>query len=145
MSTLYIIGNGFDIHHGLSTKYSHYKKYLQNNNIYLYKNIILFDYFANGNIEDSWNSLDDALDLSADGFMDTIIENSERVLKSGEIDYDSIKIDIENIAKDFKNFTNDYFFKWISSADDYIGNQLIIYDTNPIFITFNYTNILENI
>ncbi|MBR6755416.1 MAG: hypothetical protein IKM15_00470, partial [Peptococcaceae bacterium] len=29
MKKLYIIGNGFDLHHGLPTSYADYKKFLQ--------------------------------------------------------------------------------------------------------------------
>ena len=39
MKTLYIIGNGFDLHHNLPTQYSDFSKYIQEKNVELYNTI----------------------------------------------------------------------------------------------------------
>ena len=44
-SRLYIIGNGFDLHHGLASTYRDFEKYVRNNNNKLYSRLQLyFDY-----------------------------------------------------------------------------------------------------
>ncbi|MCL2977723.1 AbiH family protein [Klebsiella pneumoniae] len=49
---LYIIGNGFDIRHGLPTRYKHFKSYVAKNDKELYDAIE--EYIPAG---DEWNEL----------------------------------------------------------------------------------------
>ncbi|MFL7853368.1 AbiH family protein [Providencia rettgeri] len=53
---LYIIGNGFDIRHGLPTGYKHFKSYVAKNDQELYDSIE--EYIPAG---DEWNELESAL------------------------------------------------------------------------------------
>ncbi|MDG3535014.1 AbiH family protein, partial [Klebsiella pneumoniae] len=53
---LYIIGNGFDIRHGLPTRYKHFKSYVAKNDKELYDAIE--EYIPAG---DEWNELESAL------------------------------------------------------------------------------------
>ena len=53
---LYIIGNGFDIRHGLPTGYKHFKSYVAKNDQELYDAIE--EYMPAG---DEWNELESAL------------------------------------------------------------------------------------
>jgi hypothetical protein len=44
MKTLYIIGNGFDIHHNLDTRYQSFANYLAENNSDVYD--LLLNYYG---------------------------------------------------------------------------------------------------
>ena len=44
---LYLIGNGFDLHHGLETSYYHYKKYLLSKSKSIVVEFESFEYFVN--------------------------------------------------------------------------------------------------
>lgn len=75
---LYIIGNGFDMRHGLPTGYKHFKSYVEKNDQDLYDAIE--EYIPTG---DEWNELENAL-----GEIDyeLIRQNSEIFLASYNTD-----------------------------------------------------------
>ncbi|WP_249540600.1 AbiH family protein [Escherichia coli] len=75
---LYIIGNGFDMRHGLPTGYKHFKSYVEKNDQDLYDAIE--EYIPAG---DEWNELENAL-----GEIDyeLILQNSEIFLASYNTD-----------------------------------------------------------
>lgn len=52
----YIIGNGFDLSHGMSTKYSDFYKYLKKHD---QKNIGGFEYFYDCEQENLWGNFED--------------------------------------------------------------------------------------
>lgn len=67
--TLFIIGNGFDLNEGLNTKYSDFRKYLENHNskllddlMFFYKNIFNLDVD-----EDSVMNFDKSILISSKG------------------------------------------------------------------------------
>lgn len=42
VKSLYILGNGFDIHHGINSKYSDYHEWLEKNDNGTYENYVLY-------------------------------------------------------------------------------------------------------
>lgn len=55
-SRLYIIGNGFDLHHGIASSYRNFENHVKNNNAKLYSNLRL--YF---NYDYLWSNFEAAL------------------------------------------------------------------------------------
>ncbi|ENZ4843438.1 AbiH family protein [Klebsiella pneumoniae] len=58
---LYVIGNGFDIRHGLPTRFCCFEAYVKRHNQQLYESISNFV-----PTEDEWNDLESALGVSLD-------------------------------------------------------------------------------
>ena len=59
INNLYIIGNGFDLHHGFKTSYKDFKQYLEKNNrSELLKLINEHLYFSS---EDLWSNFEESL------------------------------------------------------------------------------------
>ena len=115
---LYILGNGFDIAHGLECKYKDFKRFLEKNNKESELNTLL-DTFP---LDYEWNNFESSL-----AHPNKSIEDSINKLGFGCI----IKREIQ-----------DAFNKWISTIDGPV-NKMAIFPCESIFVNFNYTSILE--
>lgn len=151
MSALYIIGNGFDIHHGLNTSYKDFSNYLIKMNSTLYGKIENFLYYEVENKNSSvWNKFEYNLRNLDE---DAIYEECDCFLKSyGDDDWrDSYHYDyqqcIDEIIDGLTNELLEEFTKWIKKKNDTISDIAPILHLNKdaMFITFNYTMTLENV
>ncbi|SEB22091.1 bacteriophage abortive infection AbiH family protein [Pedobacter hartonius] len=147
MKNLYIIGNGFDIHHSLNTRYSDFHNFVSNNN------------------NDLENALEEYFDFSVD--YKYLWKNFEAELY--RFNYKSFFNDnnhIDHTAENFKvsdtydladgiseeaenliEMIREGFTDWIISLDypskESILKRLIFLKGNSAFINFNYTDTLE--
>ena len=74
LESLYIIGNGFDIYHGISSRYSNFKEYLSDSDSALHD---LVEEFIPA--QEDWSDLEAAL-ASID--VDNVVENASQFLVS---------------------------------------------------------------
>lgn len=163
--TLFIIGNGFDLNEGLNTRYSDFKKYLENHNskllddlMFFYKNI--FDLDVD---EDSVMNFDKSIFISSKG--KSFIPNDLNLWSSFEknmanISFSNIR-DIVGFGKfPLKNYdetltTLKRYFEttlqnlkislkqWIKSINIYPTLFINKFPKDCEFINFNYTDTLE--
>ena len=126
---LYIIGNGFDLHHKLRTSYTDFRENFAKSNRYIWNILSLL--YGDKIMDDMW------------------WYNFEEML--GRIDYQRLMNSHNGMALSslkLKNFlTNNLpvlFGEWIRKVDDNIDpdNELMI-DINSQYFTFNYTLLLE--
>lgn len=144
---LYIIGNGFDIRHGLPTGYKHFKSYVAKNDQELYDAIE--EYIPAG---DEWNELESAL-----GEIDyeLILENSEMFLASYNTDdwsdayHHDYQYEVDKITRMLSARLKEQFADWVKGiniADAYNSEQYIPpIPTESLYFSFNYTNTLQQI
>ena len=153
--TLYIIGNGFDLHHKLDTWYSTYGIFLKNNHPDIYD--VFIEYYGFGDLdEDDEESLKDPLWCQFEASLaqmdgDLLLENHVEHVPNYSSDdfrdrdrYD-IQIYIENIVdkatlkmrQTFEEFIDSVVYPNISDLD------IIDIHKDSIFLTFNYTDTLE--
>ena len=118
MRKLYIIGNGFDIAHGLDTSYSSFRKYLVANN----KEKIL-SLFPD---EDNWRDFENNLCLIDKKFF-ILLRKSY-----GEISLDIIKEIFDDVSKELAEF--------LMTKD--ITTIKYKLDSRDYYFSFNYTNVL---
>lgn len=130
-NTLYIIGNGFDLHHGLNTSYLNFRNYCVRNVPSLWKN--LFEIYGDMINNDMWWSS---------------FEN-----KLGCVNYDNLALSNNGFALGeqkvqnlFKGMLPPIFGKWIKQIrkSPQMDTSLNI-DTESLFFTFNYTLVLEEV
>jgi len=146
---IYIIGNGFDLHHELKTKYSDFAKYLKANNEGLYDMLEKHISYPQSD-EDLWYKFEENLaNLDADeilsehsiilpdyasddfrvanryAFPDTMTEYYEKLT--------------EGLIEEFESFIQSVQYLIIS---DELKVEL---DIDSFFLTFNYTNTLEKL
>ena len=132
--TLYIIGNGFDLHHGLKTSYSNFRD----------------DHAKKGSL---WNDL---LDIYGDSQLNDEYwwRDFENML--GRIDYSNLINTRNGEALGFMKVKNlmkgklpPLFGSWIKGVEKQIDTERIKLmkeiKTDSLFFTFNYTLLLEKV
>jgi hypothetical protein len=145
MKTLYVIGNGFDIHHGLSTGYQFFHKYILQNQKELVDDLEkYFSFFED--VDKLWSSFEEDLKtFEFESFYDDNCnvqsddENFELNLTYGledNINEQSRKL-IESIREAFES--------WIENIDIESVEKKLHVEENSFFINFNYTLLLENV
>lgn len=126
---LFIIGNGFDIHHGLKTSYADFREYIMKKKRFLYEALLEVYGDAPEQIEWWWN-FEEML-----GYID--YKNIAN-LKNGEA------LGFMRVKSLLKGKLPPLFGTWIESINDNIElEEELGIESDAFFFTFNYTMILE--
>ena len=149
MKKLYIIGNGFDLHHGLKTSYWDFAQYLKKSNNELYTtlekyisypanhNSLWADFetnLANLNMEEILSDNIDYLpDIASDEFRDRDLHTFPNIMEN------FFQLLTEGLFHEFQDFIQ--LVEYPESA----SSKIIELDTQGMFYTFNYTNTLERL
>lgn len=170
MSTLYIIGNGFDRAHGLKTTYWDFRNYLEKyagdfltklENMYSIEPFIKLDKRIKKN-KDIQNRRDkEIFELLWKNFEFSLGEvNEAEMLDFSKSIVDGLYLDGDPIGiKDTMDIYWDEQYRFIKELNDYVAKwirQVRLFKAKPIntvfehnsrdyFFTFNYTNVLEYI
>ena len=149
---MYILGNGFDINHGLKTQYSNYRDYLLNQNTDLLDRIEKFGFLRISNNIDMWSDLEQALSFDYMAyFKERMGLNSFSRLPG--FDYflqgTPVSTTIDEIQEELmfiNEFTGIHFKNWLSHTYKQ-GAQFKegLIEQDSCFVTFNYTSILEDV
>ena len=167
MTKLFIIGNGFDIAHGLPTKYVDFKKFLEkNDSIFLEKIFEIYKYSFKRKLhpithevlnlqrnEDEYDLLWKDFEINMRNVNEDLIFDEYEFELEYETEYDDqIK---ENIERDILETFYEVYKKlqsqleeWISSIDiDNLNKKTsLINDENcNLYLNFNYTRVLEDV
>lgn len=149
MKKLYIIGNGFDLHHGLKTHYYDFAQYLERSNNELF--VTLEKYIS---FPVSQNSLwkDFETNLANLGIDEILSDNSIYLPDIANDDFRDRDLHIfpDMMENFFRLLTEDLFqeFKDFIQLVEYpesASSKMIQLDFNETFLTFNYTNTLERL
>lgn len=152
--TLYIIGNGFDIHHGLDTWYSYFGLFLQNNHPAIYDSLIKYIGMPELDSENEdtlytqeWNEFEVSIaNLFYDEIMD---EHREYAASPASDDYHKDLGAIENYVSEIRdNLTIHLFeaFKEFINQVEYPildPNKTLQIKSKARFFNFNYTSSLQ--
>ncbi|HDG1675116.1 TPA: bacteriophage abortive infection AbiH family protein [Kluyvera cryocrescens] len=144
---LYIIGNGFDIRHGLPTGYKHFKSYVAKNDQELYDAIE--EYIPAG---DEWNELESALSKID---YELILQNNDMFLASYSTDdwsdayHHDYQYEVDKTTRMLSDRLKEQFAGWVKGiniADAYNSEQYIPpIPRESLYFSFNYTNTLQQI
>lgn len=150
MSSLYVIGNGFDIYHKLDTHYISYGRFLFARNAELYFNFL--EFFGLPDVEGDkadylWSQFESKLaELDTDNALE---RSSDYIANPGgadfrDRDWGAFAIEIENFVSAITEGMNETFKDFILSVKypDPKTLGLLNLDRNAKFITFNYTDTL---
>jgi Bacteriophage abortive infection AbiH len=155
MTTLYILGNGFDIYHCLDTRYQSFARYIAGNNNEVYD--LLTTYYGlpnikNPNLTDEeyalWSRFEEAL---ADLDYETILEdNSNLIANPGAEDFrdrdlHSYQIEMELIITSLTTTLIQEFNKFILEIDynKIEQDKNLTLEDDSVFLSFNYTETLQ--
>lgn len=140
---LYIIGNGFDIHHWIDSKYSDFKKWVQKN-----KDaglVGMMDQFFSNECEfwaDIENALGDYRENEITDFCEPISSDDFKYDHPGQWQAgleDSIPTVFGGVMDDFR----DAFEEWVRSIDISGIEADLVLPVGSKYLTFNYTETLE--
>lgn len=146
-SKLYIIGNGFDLWHGISSSYGQFKEYVRQ------RDRDLFDaverYLP---ADEDWSDLEAALaDIDVDSIIDDLDQymlsySAEDWSDSGHHDF---QYEVDLVAERLSIELRTRFGEWIRSLAiptlSTATPRLRSIDASAAFLTFNYTSTLESL
>lgn len=141
--TLYIIGNGFDIAHGIDSRYSDFERYVRQQGK---KNLVtLMDVFFS-NKRDLWGDIEKALgEYDENSVLDFCRPDEEfdidHSLRDSAIIEDSPDAIFKPTLADFYEIFDD----WVEGIDISKARQIFSFSKSDLFFTFNYTDTLETI
>ncbi|MDW3910801.1 AbiH family protein [Staphylococcus saprophyticus] len=148
MTRLFVIGNGFDMAHNLSTSFEEFKKYIENriNKSKKKEKENLFSIYAILNsAEGSYNCKTNILkdsDSSEWNLFETILayigslNESEEYCKENSFRNDMLQ---ENVLIDLQSL----FTQWINSIDEHSTRRTRLFKNDDLFLNFNYTKTLQ--
>jgi Bacteriophage abortive infection AbiH len=146
LKKLFIIGNGFDIYHGIPSRYSDFQSYVEDKDKDLCEKLEkYFDY------ESLWANFEQSLgEFDAEYLID---DASVFLVSYGADDWSDayhhdFQYEINEIVTAFSTTLKLRFTEWvlqleIPSASDIVGKRLNYIDANATFLTFNYTKTLQ--
>lgn len=154
VNDLYLIGNGFDIHHGIACKYSDFHNWLRENNPMVENR--LFQVYNLHDGGDLWASLENNLgEISIRAILDGYVYGPMLIFIK-RFDGETIVLNMDDFTETigeigltlerlydglYKEFTN-----WILQLGNANPAQKVkINKDNAKFISFNYTQTLEQI
>lgn len=156
MSTLHIIGNGFDLAHKLPTSYWDYYQFLKQNGEGWFVNMMenYFDHRPSlynhhkQPLNTLWSDLEAALgEYSVDGIYKFLCEGHEFDIDHPNLQSDAIEAELEHHFVKTKEQFQETFTDWCKSINVKTATkrQFKHFDPNGLFLTFNYSDTLEQV
>jgi len=157
-SCLIIIGNGFDLYHGLSTSYSDYRDWLLDHDERVVADFESFDYATECLLHESslscktssmeegdrrWSSLEESLGIEWDDLCYEALEHTRPDLSEDNPGWDDFWVELQVRLEYLKKLTRDRFREWVESIDLSKAQTVLNLPGTASFITFNYTPTLE--
>ena len=143
---LYIIGNGFDLHHGINSSYKNFQEWMYENNPDVFEQVDEIYGFCD---DEWWSDFENQLaSLDAIRYSSEIASENRPDLTSDHCDrmWNDAQIEVENRLEDLYSNLKACFREWILQLKTHLESRkidLTIQDT--VFINFNYTKTLENL
>lgn len=149
----YLIGNGFDLHHHLPTRYSDYKQFVKEIDSDLVEKIdsVLHELGYGCKEIDLWSSLEEYLgdftDSEYEQHFDDALDSSETDMDRAGY-YDDPKFFADEKANELKNErigVRKYLKEWIESirVEDVVRDPFLLLSKKAFYLNFNYTKTLE--
>ena len=146
-TTLYIIGNGFDLWHGIPSALEHFKEYVQNTDRDVYREVE--EYLPAG---EDWSELERAFaELDENMLYDNLGHfmasySDENWRDSGHHDF---QYEVGNVVERLSTELQAHFANWVRSlpipSHDTSPQHLSKLDKQAQFLSFNYTSTLNTV
>lgn len=156
MKEIYIIGNGFDLHHGLNTSYENYKKYLMKVNPdyvrqfddFLKRYVFVKDPVTEDGLSiEQWSELEKYTEKIYEYDLNEILE---KAVESAQTDADQAGYwhGVQYMCSVYSKWINGIrtsFADWIKTIECEKGrkDRSLHLNKNALYLNFNYTSTLE--
>lgn len=141
---LYVIGNGFDLWHGIPSSYAQFKEYVKRHDRDLLG--VIDSYLP---ADEDWSDLESAL---ADVDVDSIIDDLGHFMPSysaedwSDSGHHDFQYEVDQVVQRLSTVLRARFSEWIRSlvtpTPGTATGRLKGIDVNALFLTFNYTSTL---
>jgi hypothetical protein len=142
---LFVIGNGFDIGHGIPCKYSNFQEFLNDNREDILE--VMEKFYYTGEDSELWSDFETSLerDINYDSLSEIIGENSPNFGSDDFRDGDwyDAQIYIEQECDELLEMVRSGFEEWIASLEISEVKKKYDLDRTALYLTFNYTDVLE--
>ena len=149
---LYIIGNGFDIHHGVNSSFLNFRNWLEKAEPNIYSQLCdLYEISTNENkAKEWWNDFENMLsEVDFNNYVENVvIENYPDLSKDDfrDRDYHAAEYAASDELGALIYHVKRTFNAWIASLDKAEDSKRIhLIRKDSLFITFNYTRTLEEL
>lgn len=152
LKELYLIGNGFDMHHRINSSYSQFKNWLENRDPVIFNRLFQVYELDGG---DLWSSLEENLgNVPIDAILDNYVYSPFMIFfnradgSNGFFNLDDFSDgpipEIGLTLHRLYYFFEQYFTEWVLQlAEPDYNQRILINKANSYFINFNYTRTLE--
>lgn len=143
---LYIIGNGFDIAHGMPTRYSDYKRFLDTNYPEVSTKYTSSLYIEAGSKAESdlWSDVEQNLRISIERCKRDFLATKTSGSLHSKLREIYLNPQIDDELSFLHKFTGAPFCKWLQSISlPRKSERKFIIDEHANYVTFNYTQTLE--
>lgn len=141
---LYIIGNGFDLHHRINCSYKDFRKWVYENDFAVFEKV---DEIYGVYDDDWWSDFENQLaSLDAIQYSSKIAFENQPNLLSEHCDrtWNDAEIEVENQLKNLYSNLRECFHKWILQLNPPLESRKIdLGIKDSVFLNFNYTKTLE--
>ncbi len=144
MTTLVIVGNGFDRFHNLPTCYKDYRDFLLSNHKQLVTDFENFPFLENDGPE-RWSDVEKSLTLAYEECLEDALDSYPLDLTADNPGWNDPTIWIEAQTDFIKDFTGELFFRWLLSIDVMQAENEVVFPSDAVFVTYNYTTVLEDV
>ncbi|WP_022960745.1 bacteriophage abortive infection AbiH family protein [Halopseudomonas pelagia] len=144
---LYVIGNGFDLWHGIPSSYVQFKEYVRRHDRDLFDAIERYL-----PADEDWSDLESAL---ADVDVDSIIDDLGHFMQSysaedwSDAGHHDLQYEVDQVVQRLSTELRLQFGEWIRSLEiptpSTATKRLNGIDANAVFLTFNYTSMLGDL
>ena len=150
IKNLYIIGNGFDLHHQINSSYSHFSSWLKENKKEVYDEIVklygnkVLDLEWWGDFEENLGYFDMREQIEEYSYVNHPSEDD--IEKCRSFDTMGAACDVREYVGGVINKIKACFVEWVNSFNSpNTQRKIVIKKENSYFINFNYSATLENI
>jgi len=141
---LYLIGNGFDIYHGINSRYSNFCEFLNTHSDESLKLRVFLETYHNS--PDLWSQFEKAL---GEFDKNKYINHYNRLCASVDNNSQSTQNSIDYELVEVRQNLIEFFRTWVLSLEADINSLPIptdkTIDSNSLFLTFNYTETLQKL
>jgi len=141
LNTLYILGNGFDLWHGLPTSYREFYEF-DNKPLDEMENYYLFELHNH----ELWHDFENALGaFDSDNFYDYYNEVNVSSDHFRPKHVYGLEDELTEQTDIHVTTIKETFISWVNQIDVSLAQKKMIFPKNSQFITFNYTSTLQSI
>ena len=142
MTRLFVIGNGFDIKHGLKTDYQNFKNEVEKNDLKLFEIINKAEKAYNEqnpyNTSNEWSDFEELL-----RYIDFADYNSNYIDNSIKLASQNNNSNILNNNNKIIDDINKQFNKWVSKVKLKISGKSKKINNDNYYLSFNYTKVFQ--